>query len=836
MRSLPFFIFLPGRFSAVLHRTGELLESFLKMPVRADLHVASRYTQRTDEWVFRHLGLAASYSEPWMLYDRLKSAGMDLVTITDENTLDGVKEIADRPDVFLSELAVAHFPDSKAKIKILIWGLNEAQHEEIARRRENLFALQAYLREEALAHAVAHPFYSYNRDLTLTDLERLILLFKHFEGINGHRASLYSEVASCALERLTPEIIERLSDKHHLTPTHPEPWKKIFVGGSADRGGQFVAQAFTECPGNRLSPREFLGAIQRGECVARGEGGNPLRLAHGFFNTLFSYARRRFAQSQAMPGIDLLDRAFSRFLSGENPTEFGLMDRITFVLESILSGKFLELALKPSNAAFFGEVIDVLQDEDLDEEIRKATADVPAVERRAFAIANVLFNRLYSHFTEKCVEQIEEGNGLEGLRTFSALLPAAAFLAPYFYGFQSQAPNRKWLTDVAQQICGEIPPVLSRVKRAWFTDTVDDVNGVAMTVRRMALAAYKSGAELELLVSRPALKPMDFPVTNFLPRGQFEIPEYERQIVTFPPILEMIDYVREHDFSEIIISTPGPVGLTGLLTAKMLGLRSIAIYHTDIPQYARIFSDDHFTESVTWKFMHWFFDSTDLIYNNSEHYRQQWAHRNIIPAKLKILPRGLDTDRFHPSKGRPDFFAPTGVSPDAVKLLYVGRISVEKDLDVIVRAHDTLTGRNDLPPWNLIFIGEGPYLDELRRKLPKAVFAGALHGEDLATAYASADIFLFPSTTDTFGNVVIEAQASGLPTIVSDLGGPKDLVEEGVNGYITPALNDRAFAVAMARLIGDPALREKMGRKARQGVEHRSWDNAFAKFWELSEF
>ncbi len=133
-----------------------------------------------------------------------------------------------------------------------------------------------------------------------------------------------------------------------------------------------------------------------------------------------------------------------------------------------------------------------------------------------------------------------------------------------------------------------------------------------------------------------------------------------------------------------------------------------------------------------------------------------------------------------------------------------------------------LTGgcSSSIPRTRLVFVGDGPYLKELREALPEAVFTGYLSGGDLAKAFASADIFVFPSTTDTFGNVVLEAMASGLPAVVSDTGGPRELVKNGVTGYVTRSLDVEDFTTAAGRLVADPALRasdERAGARGRAG-------------------
>jgi len=295
----------------------------------------------------------------------------------------------------------------------------------------------------------------------------------------------------------------------------------------------------------------------------------------------------------------------------------------------------------------------------------------------------------------------------------------------------------------------------------------------------------------------------------------------------------MLDYVQRERFTEIIISTPGPVGLTALLAAKMLNLQTSGIYHTDFPQYIRILTEDSFLESVAWGYMHWFYGQVDTVFVNSEEYKQSWIKRGFDPAKLKILPRGLDSELFHPRRRDSAFFEKFRASNGEVRLLYVGRISREKDLDVLADAYRRL--RKEGLPVRLFVVGHGPYAEALEKSLPDAFFTGYLSGTELATAYASADIFVFPSTTDTFGNVILEAQASGLPVVVSDSGGPKELVAHNVNGLITRSHNVEDFTDAIRSLVSDQTLRERMANSARDSVTDRSWPRAFAKFWAATE-
>src|SRR5882762_4196222 len=246
---------------------------------KCDLHIHSRFSARSEEWLFRRFDFPDSYSDPRELHRQLIERGMGFVTITDHDTIDGCLEIRDLPKTFISEQVTTYFPQDPCKIHLLVWGITEKQHQDIVIVRDNIFSLQRYLQGAQIAHAVAHPLYSINGKLEASHLERLILLFKHFEGINGLRDALLSALARELLSGLTAQKIEELANRHNLQPTHPEPWRKIFTGGSDDHGGQFVAGAYTETAKARAAT-QFLQHVRTGDCEARGEGGTPLALSH----------------------------------------------------------------------------------------------------------------------------------------------------------------------------------------------------------------------------------------------------------------------------------------------------------------------------------------------------------------------------------------------------------------------------------------------------------------------------------------------------------------------------------------------------------------------------
>jgi glycosyltransferase involved in cell wall biosynthesis len=668
--------------------------------------------------------------------------------------------------------------------------------------------------------------------LSLAHVEKLVLLFQHFEGLNGHRDALLSEVARAVLGGLAPEKIDELANRHNFAPTHAEPWRKIFTAGSDDHGGMYAAAAWTETP-DGTGIADFLAAIRAGRCTVRGTGGTPLALSHSLYNNLRQFIGRKFAGAKSS---SFVGKAFSRFMEGEDPTEFSWTDKLAFVAEGIASGKIFELA-KPANASLWKQFAGTFTGGAMKKLLARETEGIVEPERRAFITANFFVNQLAFRFFTTFIRQLSGGNIIEAIREISVLLPVLAPLAPYFYAFRSQAPDRKWLAEVGTALTGKQPAALENRKRAWFTDTLEDVNGVANTIRKLTAACIAEGGDLTVVTSRSTITITGIPIKNFAPVGEFELPEYELQKLSFPPILQMIDYIQREGFTELIISTPGPIGLTALVAAKLLGLRTSGIYHTDFPQYVRILTDDNFLETLTWNYMKWFYEQLDLLYVNSEGYRRAWVDRGIAAEKIRILPRGLDTALFHPSRRDPAFWEKHGLAPGATVLLYVGRVSKEKDLNVIVSMWRRLAGDQKPETRNqklaLAFVGDGPFQKELRQLLPDAAFTGYLAGLDLARAFASADVFLFPSTTDTFGNVILEALASGVPCVVSDQGGPKDLIAHGSTGFITRALDVADFTAAVEKIAHDPALRQSMSAAAHRSVQDRDWAEAGREFWAL---
>ncbi len=792
-----------------------------------DMHVHSKFSDRPSQWILRRVGAPECFTDPQLIYDRAKAAGMSYVTISDHNEIRGAVELKSRyPDeVFLSQEITTYFPDNGCKMHILAWDFTEAQHQDIQEIRKNIYDLTLYLRDQHILHAVAHPFYQNNGKLTLDQFEKLLLMFKHFEGLNGSRDDVMSSLAVDICRGLTPGVIQQLADRHGMTPHGPDPHIKFFTGGSDDHSSVFIARAWTTTP-RAHSYKEFLGNIREGMCGFEGRAGSALTLSHSLYNIAYLYYSDKLKRG-SRSGHELMVKIFENFVGGQNPTELTWGDRLRHTMRKMLRKR---KTADEKDLSLNSQFSKLFQQDAFKIHIARDMAEHEDVEVRSFKIASRIVNELTYLFVQRLIRKLTEGNILDSIQALSALGPIALGAAPYFVAFKHHTKDRHLMLEAGQKFLGQLPPELAHRKRAWFTDTLQDVNGVSHTIHKICEVARQHDRSIQVISSKMKVEPTDLPLRNFEPMGEFELKEYAGIKIAFPPILDILEHCWRERFSEIVISTPGPVGVVGLIAAKILGLPVSGIYHTDFPQYVRVLTGDEKMGSLTWKYMEWFYGLLDRIFVPSESYRLMLLDRGIPAEKLKIMPRGIDCEEFSPARRDAKFWEMFGANGQ-LKFLYVGRISREKDLEVLARAFTRL--HREHPDTMLSLVGEGPYSAELKKLFPRgaAIFTGFLSGEPLAKAYASADAFVFPSTTDTFGNVVLEAQASGLPAVVSDKGGPKELIRDGETGIITAGKDEEALFQAMKRMVTDPDLRRRMSEAARKRMAERTWEKAFQDFW-----
>ncbi len=354
---------------------------------------------------------------------------------------------------------------------------------------------------------------------------------------------------------------------------------------------------------------------------------------------------------------------------------------------------------------------------------------------------------------------------------------------------------------------------------ALFTDTIADVNGVSRFVN--ALAAH-APERLHVLACTRLGSPARPNVHISPPLYARPLPGYAAidLAIPRPGALERLADAIAPDV--VHVSTPGPVGLIGRRYALRRGLPLVGTFHTDFPAYIERLLDDPVLTRLGEGVLRWFYAPFDLVIARSPASVPSLRRAGIAGSRIACLPPGVDADGFHPrhrDAGGTIWGSVGGVRGNSIKVLYVGRVSVEKNLPMLARLWARVRGEcvrrgHDA---QLVVVGGGPHLSAMRQTLAghDACFAGFRHGGELATLYASSDMFVFPSTTDTLGQAVMEAQASGLAAIVSDLGGPGTIVEHDRTGLVLSTACDDGWIEGLVRLITGSGERTAMGAAAR---------------------
>ncbi len=776
---------------------------------KCDMHVHSSASTTSARWILRALKAPESFTPPELVYEQARSRGMDFVTITDMNTIDGVMKINGLPGVFMSEEVAMVMPESKSMVHILVYGIDHQQHDRISALRERGFELLEYLRDQQIAHSLAHPFYSPGGHLPPGEWTDLVKAMELIEVRNGTRASWEN---SAALE--TAAAIKGRS----------------FTGctaGSDDHCGRFIGLTWTMVPKAKTT-EDFLKAVRNGEGVPGGEHGTATRSAYAVYSIAYSFYRHSL-NAKKVPSVATM--AADSFFSPKTNTEEEeptLWHKADFLFHQLL--KKAKKSGEPDFETFLGdELVEIGRDLNL----RRGSPELlqEGIEERTFQILNRLTNRLLQRFIGLMVTRFGEGRMLDAVGSLNAMLPVFLLNAPFPIAYLDRKRGRESVNTITKHLNIASPAAHNLEKRAWVTDTIDDLNGVSRTLQRFARLAMDNGKELALVTSQS--RQISFPgwLVNFQPVTEFPVPDYASKTLAIPPILELLRFLEENEFGMIYISTPGPMGFAVIAAAKILGIPTVGIYHTDFPRHIREIVADAWMGEFAAGGMTWFYSMVDRVMVPSTYYMDDLASLGVDRKKMEPFPRGTDPETFSPKWRDEAFLTKFGGTKEATKLLYTGRVSREKDLDVLAEAFNIVRQtRQDI---ELFVVGDGPWMGELGSRIlgNGGYLAGRMSGEDLSKAYASADIFVFPSTTDTYGNSVLEAQASGLPAIVTDMGGPQEIIRPNETGLTYHGRDAADLAQKIIELTDNEPARKAMAQKARQLGESKSWQAAFDQIW-----
>lgn len=414
----------------------------------------------------------------------------------------------------------------------------------------------------------------------------------------------------------------------------------------------------------------------------------------------------------------------------------------------------------------------------------------------------------------------------------SNLSPGQVALALFTQMRVAYAPETS--AEQGDPILREALPHTREPTVALFVDSPEHLSGVSLTLQGWAEEAQRRGLPFFLHMAGSESR---IPGAKSFPKvGNFRFRSYDGLDVPVPDVRSVTEFLQGHPFDVAHLSTPGPMGLLGMRLARDAGVPVCGTYHTDFPRYVGQLTGNELLESMTWEFMVWFYGQMDRVAAPSAATKADLVAHGLDPDRVTVVGRGVELDDFSPNKRDETLRQSWGAEPGTPVLLYVGRVSVEKNLPLLAEAYARLHEAGC--PAKLVVVGDGPYLEEMRARLADtpAVFTGVLRGEALHAAFASGDLFVFPSVTDTFGRVVIEAQASGLPVLVSDEGGPRDAVLPEHTGRIVPGITEERFASAIREILADPTRLAEWKRNARAHARQFTPAASFESFWNLHHF
>jgi glycosyltransferase involved in cell wall biosynthesis/predicted metal-dependent phosphoesterase TrpH len=792
---------------------------------RVDLHCHSTASEFSRLGVQRAVGLPECATPPEEVYELAKRRGMDFVTITDHDTIDGVLQIADRADVFISEELTAHFRGEPQAVHVLCYGIAPADHEWLQAHRGDVEECAAYMHEREIVCALAHPYYTVAAPLTSRHRRRLADLFAIWEIRNGARARELNRPAAIYVNTRNG----------------------IGIGGSDDHAGVDIGRTFTETP-PAGAPAELFEHLRAGRTLARGEQGSAAKWAHAAIalaartlgssrdgdhpndcppaghspdpRTVLTMAQRLLREGDARHGpvgsesgvspadarsllrawlaavgLDGLDeRGLIAYMQDERFTHADLQRRACRAHERKLRAAVESIVHAVAGAGRAPEASGEDRASTDDLAWTAAATDGPPIEAHPSESAP----RPQSGLSSQSGDIDVAGAAMtvfEGCIAAIPYAPAAAFLG-----------SEKAKLDSRE---GELPRI------AIMADGIGSTHGVSRALEEIRQRGVP-GFEIEVIGTDPDVD------RRLAAVAEVDVPFYPGLRIGVPALPAAVETLAEGAFDAIHVCSPGPVGIAGALVARTLGLPLLGSYHTELTAYAAERSGEAQLAQAMALAVQAFYGACDLVLSPSPASDDALAAIGVGAERVARWDRGVDTSRFDPAlRGQ---LALRG----ELNVLYAGRITAEKGADLLADAF--LDARRRDPRLHLVLAGGGPEQERLRARVgdEHATFLGWLGGVELARAYASADIFLFPSATDTFGQVILEAQASGLPVVAVAAGGPLSLIEDRVSGLLAKPAAD-ALAECVLELASCPLLRRRLAAVALAEVRRRTWESAMER-------
>jgi glycosyltransferase involved in cell wall biosynthesis len=380
----------------------------------------------------------------------------------------------------------------------------------------------------------------------------------------------------------------------------------------------------------------------------------------------------------------------------------------------------------------------------------------------------------------------------------------------------------------------DYPATRPSLRIAVVTETwPPEVNGVAMTLAKLVQGLSHRNHDVQLI--RPRQTKTDSPMSDssleeVLMRGM-PIPRYPELKLGLPSKKTLVKTWTLRRPDVVHIATEGPLGWSALQAAKVLKLPVTSDFRTNFQSYSKHYGVGWLRKPIV-AYLRKFHNATACTMVPTRELMRTLSQNGF--ANLKVVSRGVDTKLFNISKRDTSLRSSWGASDDTKVLISVGRMAPEKNLDQVLKTYEALkvTGQ----AFKLVMVGDGPLKEQFQKRYPEIIFPGMLSQSNLAAYYASSDLFIFPSQTETFGNVTLEALASGIPVLAFDCAAARDWVQTGVNGWLIAENNPEGFAAQAVAIFNSKDLLDQITQSTRQQVVHLDWDQIAEQvesvFWD----
>jgi len=801
--------------------------------IRIDLHCHDFHSDRPDERLGRMLGVPETWVTTQQLLRTLESNGTDLVTVTNHNDARTCWELLDAGrDVLVGAEFSCTLPDFGVGVHVLTYGFTPREEERLKALRHDVYRFVDYCNERDLVTVLAHPlqFHSPAGLPPMEVMDRLGLLFERFEVVNGQRDSWQNALTASWVEGMGEEEIRAMARRARQSPDlfARNPWRKAMVGGSDDHMAMFAGSTGTflripDLARSRKSGRKLsdlaLEALRRGDCAPYGGTNQEEKLAAALLDYFCQVVLNmedpgllRMLLHKGEPSEKMLAMAVANgvFELRRHRTTMSFLR----VVHEAFAGKAPGIAARMLTSRDFRPLLAHLSD--IAAARRKGSHELARVVDTALPgifrlLGELLARRIQGRGSDieaflagqqtqpsSLVERLElpadlrrlvggarrrpTGGGMPGLGKLVDGLPYP-LLSALVVGGASYAASRvlhekrPFLDGFAERL-GK----LRHPHRAlWLTDTFEDRNGVSSALRALLGEIRERDLPIDLCVVSDTLQ--EEPHLRVLrPIATFESKAYP-QPLRIPDLLEAQKLFGRGGYDRLVCSTEGPMGMVALFLKHAFEVPAWFFVHTDWMDFARTnLAWDRAALSRTRRLLRAFYHAFDGLFVLNAEMRDWFAgsQMNVPRDRLHATAHWVE-DGFRPVPASAADVFP-GLREGETVLLYAGRVSAEKgvaDLPTILRRV-----RERVPGARLAVAGTGPALDDLLQAVPDAIALGWCDRATLARAYSAADFLVLPSRFDTFGCVVLEAMACGLPVAAYATKGPRDIVEPGLSGIL----------------------------------------------------